>query len=87
LMKRWFPPLLLACLAASLEGAPQTQHVLFVMTDGLRWQEVFAGSDPALVEKGKAAIGREALMPFLWNVVAVLPIRGSRATIKFRTPM
>jgi len=69
-MKRWIRPLLLACLAASLHGASQTQHILFVMTDGLRWQEVFAGSDPLLLEKGQTAAGREALMPFLWSVVA-----------------
>ena len=60
----------LACVATSLNGAPQTRHILFVMTDGLRWQEVFAGSDPLLLEKGQAAVGREALMPFLWGVVA-----------------
>ena len=69
-MKRWIRPLLLGCLAATLHGAPQTRHILFVMTDGLRWQEVFAGSDPLLLEKGQAAAGREALMPFLWSVVA-----------------
>jgi hypothetical protein len=72
-MNRPIRLLVLACLSALLHGAPahtQTRHILFVMTDGLRWQEVFAGSDPALVEKGKSAVGREALMPFLWGVVA-----------------
>ena len=60
-----------ACLLlASLHGAAATRHIVFVMTDGLRWQEVFAGSDPLLLEKGQAAVGREALMPFLWGVVA-----------------
>jgi hypothetical protein len=68
-MKRSIRLLALACLVASLYGA-QTRHILFVMTDGLRWQEVFGGSDPSLVEKGKSVVGREALMPFLWSVVA-----------------
>jgi hypothetical protein len=68
-MKRSIRLLALACLVASPYGA-QTRHILFVMTDGLRWQEVFGGSDPSLVEKGKSAVGREALMPFLWSVVA-----------------
>jgi hypothetical protein len=40
------------------------------MTDGLRWQEVFAGADPLLLEKGKSAVRREELMPFLWGVIA-----------------
>lgn len=73
MIKRSIQLLVLACATASLYGAlahTQTRHILFVMTDGLRWQEVFGGSDPALVEKGKSAVTREALMPFLWNVVA-----------------
>jgi hypothetical protein len=72
-MKRSIRLLVLACLSALLHGAPahtQTRHILFVMTDGLRWQEIFAGSDPSLLEKGKSAVGREALMPFLWSVVS-----------------
>jgi hypothetical protein len=72
-MKNWFRLLAVACLVTSIHGAAanrQTQHILFVMTDGLRWQEVFGGADPSLLEKGKSAVGREALMPFLWNVVA-----------------
>lgn len=72
-MKNWLRPLLATCVAALLSGAAanaQTRHILFVMTDGLRWQEVFRGPDPALQDKEKRAGGREALMPFLWNVVA-----------------
>ncbi|HEY3454815.1 MAG TPA: hypothetical protein VGK64_09460, partial [Bryobacteraceae bacterium] len=40
------------------------------MTDGLRWQEVFGGSDSSLLEKGQSAVSREALMPFVWTVMA-----------------
>ena len=66
MMQRWIRPLLLACLLARICGAasPQTRHILFVMTDGLRWQEVFAGADPLLLEKGRRAARREDLMPF-----------------------
>ena len=65
----------------------KTQNVLFVMTDGLRWQEVFRGADPSLMNKKHGGVAnidelrrmywhdgleerREALMPFLWQVVA-----------------
>jgi len=66
----------------------KTRNVIFVMTDGLRWQEVFRGVDPSLLVKENHADGdaadeikkllwrdtaaerREALMPFLWGVVA-----------------
>ena len=63
----------------------KTENVLFVMTDGLRWQEVFRGADDALLTKengvsDEAAVRRRfgqagtlarqtALMPFLWNTV------------------
>lgn len=62
----------LACLllASLCSSAAATRHIVFVMTDGLRWQEVFAGSDPSLLEKGQSAAGREAIMPFLWGVMA-----------------
>jgi hypothetical protein len=35
----------------------KTQHVIFVMTDGLRWQEVFTGAEDSLMNKqnGKVA--------------------------------
>ncbi len=65
---------------------PKTENVLFVMTDGLRWQDVFRGADDALLNKesgvsdevaarrrfGQAGpvARRTALMPFLWNTVA-----------------
>ncbi len=65
----------------------KTQHVIFVMTDGLRWQEVFDGADLPIMNKKNGNVAdeaglkkaywsetpearREALMPFLWNVVA-----------------
>lgn len=60
--------------------------MFFITTDGLRWQEVFTGAEEPLMNKsnGVAHIGalrkqfwrdtpeerREALLPFLWSVVA-----------------
>ncbi len=63
----------------------QTKNVVFVMMDGVRWQEVFRGAEEALFvkpngemdEKSKtrywadtAEARRELLMPFFWGVVA-----------------
>jgi hypothetical protein len=63
-----------------------TQNIIFVMTDGLRWQEVFRGAESSLITKkykmkDEAALKRaywretpearrEALMPFLWSTIA-----------------
>ena len=81
----------LACVASlSLHGqslaAHKTQRVIWVMTDGLRWQEVFQGAEPALMNKENGVSNpealkkdfwresaedrRKALMPFLWTKVA-----------------
>ena len=75
-----------AAAAATLLGAParRTENVVLITTDGLRWQEVFAGADETLLTKeaGVAepaelrrefwrdtpAARREALLPFLWTV-------------------
>jgi hypothetical protein len=57
------PPLLLVLfvaiatvsLVAAHSSVPtanhKTQNIIFVMTDGLRWQELFRGADPALMNK------------------------------------
>ena len=75
--------LTLACLAVFFSAASataQVTHVIFVMTDGLRWQEVFQGANASILEKEKekgktfwhetAVERREALMPFLWSEIA-----------------
>jgi hypothetical protein len=94
------PGIALAAAAMLFSQAPQaqvsqahkTQNVIVVMMDGMRWQEVFRGADPKLIETpgpkwlgdpkemtaqaqqqyGQAtpAERRQALMPFLWSVVA-----------------
>jgi Type I phosphodiesterase / nucleotide pyrophosphatase len=58
---RSFPAALAATLIA-LSGAraekPQTktENVLFVMTDGLRWQEVFSGAEESLLNKARGGV-------------------------------
>jgi hypothetical protein len=37
--------------AATRPADPTREHVLVVMTDGLRWEEVFRGADPSLLTK------------------------------------
>ncbi|MBX3111049.1 MAG: alkaline phosphatase family protein [Fimbriimonadaceae bacterium] len=66
-----FAPVVAACALL----APKTENVLFVFTDGLRWQEVFTGAEADLVGKDKTywaetpEARRAALMPFTWSVV------------------
>lgn len=66
--------------------APVTRNIVLVMTDGLRWQEVFRGPDESLLTKEHGVenayqlkkdfcrdtpeASREALLPFLWSSVA-----------------
>ncbi len=39
-------------VSATLSAAPhKTERIIFVMTDGLRWQEIFRGADQALMNK------------------------------------
>ncbi len=72
--------------AAPALAQQKTRNVIFVMTDGARWQEAFSGADSALMNKESgvqnvprlkndywresAQERRELLMPFLWRVVA-----------------
>ena len=64
----------------------KTRRVIWVMTDGLRWQEVFEGAELALMTKensvgdveslkkdfwsDSAGDRRRRLMPFLWTTIA-----------------
>jgi hypothetical protein len=71
--------------AVAGERLHKTENIIFVMTDGLRWQEVFDGANESLLHargvKNTAALDRafwrtapesrrEALLPFVWNVIA-----------------
>lgn len=80
--------ILFLCVAPSgrAQSTHKTQNVIFVMTDGLRWQEVFRGADPALMNEASGVSNvaelkhlywrstreerRQALMPFLWHTLA-----------------
>ena len=73
-------------LVPMASGPRKTKHVFIVTTDGLRWQEVFAGADSALLFNRKytpdpqaaanrfwahsAAKRRQLLMPFFWSKLA-----------------
>ena len=75
----------LASLSGYAQARRQTRNVFLVMTDGLRWQEVFGGADERLINKENGvsdpdslrrdywrdtpAARREALMPFLWSTI------------------
>ncbi len=68
---QWIIILGLLCASAAAAGQ-KTQNVILVMTDGLRWQEVFSGADSSLADTSTKDQfkSREALMPFVWNVIA-----------------
>ncbi len=49
----------LACMSLVccwVRAANKTQNVIFVMTDGLRWQEVFSGADASLIDKDAGGV-------------------------------
>lgn len=81
--------LLLLLLCISFAGYSQkgkTENIFIITFDGLRWQEVFTGADPALVENKEYVRDpeelkkmfwrdtpeqrRETLMPFFWSTIA-----------------
>jgi hypothetical protein len=66
-----FYALAFCCIATSVLAQAQTRHtgnIIYVMTDGLRWQEVFNGADPSLMnmEHGKVK-DAEALKKAYWR--------------------
>ncbi len=93
---RWLTVLVLACTlcvchraaaqAPANAQATKTRNVILVVSDGLRWQEIFRGAEPALMNKAAGAhdpaaldrefggstpqARREKLFPFLWGRVA-----------------
>ncbi len=74
--------LLLLVFLCTACGSPQHDPIVLLITqDGVRWQEVFGGAQEALIDssdnesreeflRGSVEARREALMPFLWTVVA-----------------
>jgi hypothetical protein len=47
---------ILAVGSLSTAAERKTKNIIFVMTDGLRWQEVFQGADPELMNKENGAV-------------------------------
>lgn len=80
------PGVVISQQVAGIPSAPQSEYVVLVITDGVRWQEVFRGAERALMSKAgnvadTAALRRDfwrdtpaerraALFPFLWGTVA-----------------
>jgi hypothetical protein len=55
-------------LLPASEPDRKTENLLFVMTDGLRWQEVFGGADEALASKGRGGVqSLEKLRKDFWR--------------------
>lgn len=63
--------LLLVAPIAWTQSKTKTRKVIFIMTDGLRWQEVFQGADAALMNKENGAVtGVESLKKSYWRETA-----------------
>lgn len=57
-----------ALLAASAARDHKTQNIIMVMTDGLRWQEVFGGAEYSLMNKENGGVAdAPALMKTYWR--------------------
>jgi hypothetical protein len=69
---------------AGTAQALRTRNIIFVTLDGFRWQELFQGADSTILFNKRfvkdkstagqfwhssAAVRREKLMPFVWNVI------------------
>jgi len=84
-MIRYIPLLIAFGWCADAQTRHKTENVVLVMTDGLRWQEVFHGAEAALMtdQSHEMAAGeREALLPFFWQVIAKNgQIYGNRALL------
>jgi len=65
-MKRLLVVLLLGLIAAApaLAASGKTRHVVLIVSDGVRWQEVFTGADPLLLNDPKIG-GNETPLPVL----------------------
>jgi len=61
--------LLLGLAAGAVSAAPKTRAVVLIVSDGLRWQEVFTGADPTLLNEEHGGIWESAatLKTKYWN--------------------
>lgn len=79
----------LVCSAALMTAAPvphKATHVIFVMADGLRWQEIFSGAEESLMTRENGAVKNvEALKKAYWRTTpearrqALMPFLWSEA--------
>src|ERR1700733_6066331 len=54
--------------SAAATAHPKTENILFITTDGLRWQEVFGGADEALMNRGRGGVQNlEQLKKTFWR--------------------
>ena len=54
--------LLAAPIFAAENAALKTRHILFITTDGLRWQEIFRGAEEQLMNKASGGVPSEAAL-------------------------
>jgi hypothetical protein len=87
-MKFILPTLAVAFLALSVAGqsVAKTRHLFIITIDGFRWQEVFTGADPQLIDNSTYVLDtaltrqlywdnstearRQKLLPFFWGTIA-----------------
>jgi hypothetical protein len=61
-----------APLAGAEPGSPKTRNVVLIVSDGLRWQEIFTGADPTLLndKEGGSWLSDEDLHKRYWRDTA-----------------
>lgn len=85
-MRSWLWLIVLLPSLAATAQPEKKRNIFIITTDGFRWQEVFNGADDRLLSDSdlvkdtaimrqlywddSAAIRRQKLMPFFWNVIA-----------------
>ena len=47
---------LLACAPLQAQSPLRTRNVVLIVSDGLRWQEIFTGADPTLLNEANGGI-------------------------------
>jgi hypothetical protein len=85
-MRHWIIVILLfSFLTSTAQLSPKTKNVFIVTIDGIRWQEIFNGADPSIINNRRYTSdvdlaklmyfdssvekNRKKLLPFFWNVV------------------
>lgn len=53
---------LIACAAPAADAQRRTRNVVLIVTDGLRWQEVFRGAEQSLISRAPGGVGDTAAL-------------------------